>query len=227
MAIETHRKRSNGSIKLVSFLMLLTFIAGILVSAKLNQRPARVESRSLFLDLLSAPGCYVPVTGLTMMALAAAAMGSFYSKQRLDAKARVWQARAGREEALAERQWARSNDLTPGPDGQELARIVRTPDGRLLLVKSGVVTSPVTDLDPDAAVRPDQVSEHLALAAVLGNALGRAAHNGGTNRGGGLSPDVLLLGAALGRPAMAGRVPSTVRVLTEDEAQLLEEGPRE
>ncbi|MGD9100764.1 MAG: hypothetical protein PVF45_09820 [Anaerolineae bacterium] len=222
MTVETHRKGNNGcTSKIVAVLMLTVFVAGVAVASNRGDQ----ENGPTLLDLFSAPGCYVPLIGLTLVVLFPIALGGYYAKQRLDAGVRVWQARAAREEALAEKQRLQTHDLTPGPDGRELARLVHGPDGRVSLVNPRVAAAAVTTLDPDAAVRPDQTSEQLALAAVLGDALGRAAR-GGVGRGG-RSPDALLLGAALGRPAIEARVPPTVRVLSAEESRLLESGREE
>jgi hypothetical protein len=224
MAVETHHKRRRRRIERVAVLALVAFVAILAVTSSGDDGGDR-ENRPALLDLLSAPGCYVPLIGLTLATLLPVALGGYYAKQRLDAGVRVWQARAAREEALAEKQRLQTHDLTPGPDGRELARLVPGPDGRALLVSPRVAAAAVTRLDPDAAVRPDQTPEQLALAAVLGDALGRAARGGAGQ--GGRTPDALLLGAALGRPAIEARVPPTVRVLSAEESRLLEDGREE
>jgi hypothetical protein len=224
MAVEIHRKRHRRKIERVAVLALVVFVAVLAMTSSGGDEGAQ-ENGPALLDLLSAPGCYVPLIGLTLVVLFPIALGGYYAKQRLDAGVRVWQARAAREEALVEKQRLQTHDLTPGPDGRELARLVHSPDGRALLVSPRVAAAAVTSLDPDAAVRPDQTSEQLALAAVLGDALARAAR--GSAGHGGRTPDALLLGAALGRPAIEARVPPTVRVLSAEESRLLEDGREE
>jgi len=140
-----------------------------------------------------------------------AVIGGYYGKLKLDAAARIWKAQAAQREMQVERQRTQLGDLT------SVARLVQAPDGRLLLLKPGIATAPVTIVDPDAAVRPDQTSDQLALAAILSQsqALGslRAGH----------TPDSLLL-AMLSRQSIDERVPANVRVLNAEEVELLGDG---
>jgi hypothetical protein len=224
MTVDTSRRersRGNAKTKTIVALLALSFLAGVVLNSRAQE--STPGGWSLLLDVLSAPGCYVPLIGLTLIALTLAAIGSYYGKQKLDVTARIWNTRAAREEALTEKHWRQLGDLTPGPNGQELARIIQDADGRLLLLRPGVATAAVTILDPDAAVRPNQTSDQLALAAVLSDALGRA---GGIPRSSN-SLETLFLGATRGRSEIAGRVPSSVRVLSDPETLLLDDGREE
>jgi hypothetical protein len=219
MTEKTNPKRT----KAILSLLLLIFVAGIYVGIKHGpgSDATRPESStpSLF-DQLASAACYTSLAILGVLALALAIVGGYYGKLKLDTAARIWQAQAERQETLVERQRTQLNDLTPGPDGRELARLYQAPDGRLLLLKPGIATSPVTVVDPDAAVRPDQTSDQLALVAILS----QAVQNAGFPRNGGSPSDSLLMAMMLSRQAMDERVPSNVRVLTAEEVKLLEDG---
>ena len=191
-------KRVNATL----LLLTLAFAAGLLLGSP-NAPVAGLN-------------CLAPLAVLGGLALLTALGGLYYGKQKLDARARVWRARAAQEEALAAHQQARLHDLTPGPDGRELARLVQTPDGRVLLVRPDIATAAVTEVAAESAVRPDRGPDHLQLAAILS-----AARLGP-------GPADLLLAAGLARPTLEERLPAGVRVLSAEEARLLEDGrPKE
>jgi len=198
--------------KTILTLILLIFTAGIYVGVQYGpgSQTTRPESPSLLGQLTSA-ACYTSLAILGVLALALAVIGGYYGKLKLDAAARIWKAQAAQREMQVERQRTQLGDLT------SVARLVQAPDGRLLLLKPGIATAPVTIVDPDAAVRPDQTSDQLALAAILSQsqALGslRAGH----------TPDSLLL-AMLSRQSIDERVPANVRVLNAEEVELLGDG---
>lgn len=209
-------------IKTILTLILLIFVVGIFIGVKYSpaSESARSESTPSLFGQLTSAFCYTSLAILGVLALALIVAGGYYGKLKLDAQARVWKAQAEHRETLVERERTQLHDLTPGPDGRELARLIQAPDGRLVLLKPGIATSPVTIVDPDAAVRPDQTSDQLALMAILGQAIQNAA---GFPRSGG-SSDPLLMAMMLSRQAMDERVPSNVRVLSAEEVQLLEDG---
>jgi hypothetical protein len=211
-------------VKTVLTLTLLIFVVGIFIGVKYGpaSESARSESTPSLLGQLTSAFCYTSLAILGVLALALIVVGGYYGKLKLDARARVWKAQAEHRETLVERERTQLHDLTPGPDGKELARLVQTPDGRLVLLKPGIATSPVTVVDPDAAVRPDQTSDQLALVAILSQAVQNAA--GFPRSGGGGSSDPLLMALMLSRQAMDERVPANVRVLSAEEVKLLEDG---
>jgi hypothetical protein len=204
-----------------------------------KREPAAVSSDGItLLDVLAAPACAYPAAALAFVGLALAMMGFYYGKQRWDAEARIWRARAAAEETGVARQRVELNDLTPGPDGQELGRIVQVPDGRVMLVNSRLASGPVTLVDPSGAQRPDEIPDNLQLAAIVSSALARADDGTRRNRGSNQALDALAVYVMAqgmgygysgpgGLPGIEGRVPSQVRVLDEGEARLLEAGRQE
>ena len=226
MSGEAIQRRHGVSARTVLLLAVLAFLGGAVSTASFGQDTQ--EAGTSFTNALLPVFCYLPAALLAIVALIAVAAGSYYGKQRWDAKARIWQARAKSEETAVERQRVQLGDLTPGPDGQEVARIVQAEDGRVMLVTSGKTTSPVTLVDADAAVRPDQVPDEHTLMALIADALARAAQSGGgAPRAGGEWANLALF-KALGMGAQPqDRLPPTVRVLPIEDVQLLDSGREE
>ncbi|HEY68819.1 MAG TPA: hypothetical protein G4N97_11185 [Thermoflexia bacterium] len=231
-------KRTRGGIAAALVTALLFVILVAIPSIASHSEAVRPsQERASLRDVLSAPGCFIPAAAVTFLALTVSLIGLYYAKQRLDAQVRIWRARAAEAETDVEHLRVRLNDLTPGPDGQEVARILQTPDGRLVLVNARIAASPITLLDPEAAARPDQTPDPLQLAAILGNALRGVTWGSGPGGGrrpqgsGGPSPlDGLALLALTGMRLGfldQSRVPDRVRVLDDEEVELLEEGRKE
>ncbi len=215
----------SSVIRVTSFLLLVAFAGGFLTAATIIKQSS--EARTSFVDLLSAPGCFIPTTALTFLAVGIAVAGGHYGKQWMDARARVWQARAAREEAATAKQSAQANDLTPGPDGHVLARLVQDQDGNVVLVQPNVATAPVTVVEAGAGVRPNETPSEQVMAALLANAFARLAQRGtGHARAGGWGPDPLLykaLGLLDTSPA-SDLVPLDVHVMDAEEVKELEQG---
>jgi hypothetical protein len=232
MITRTHRTRESsfGPTVLTAVLLVLAGVGiGTWYTSRTQAVPAPASQiEAPLVSIFSAPGCYIPLGLVAALTMIAVALGLYYGKQRLDAQVRVWRARAAVEETEVERQRVELDNLTPGPDGQEIARVMRIGD-RLVLVKPGVVTSPVTILAPEAAVRPDQTADQLALAAILSSALGRMGGTSLVPRGGrGDSPldglALLMATRGLGPGWGERRIPDSIRVMTEEEAAQLESG---
>jgi len=200
--------------KAILTLILLIFTAGIYVGARYSpgHAPQPESSSPSLLGQLASTACYTSLAILGVLTLALAIVGGYYGKLKLDAAARTWKAQAAQQEMHIERQRTQLGDLT------SVARLVQAPDGRLLLLKPGIATSPVTLVDPAAATRPDQASDQLALAAILSQSQALGSLRGGH------TPDSLLLAAMLSRQPMDERVPANVRVLSAEEVRLLEDG---
>jgi uncharacterized membrane protein YciS (DUF1049 family) len=214
----------GNNFQLLAFLVV--FLAGFVSAVTLVGKSGPGAS---FLDLLAAPGCLIPTVALTLLAVGIAIAGGHYGKQWMDARARVWQARAAREEATTAKQHAQANDLTPGPDGRVLARLVQDQDGNVVLVQPGVATAPVTVIQADAGVRPNETPNAQVMAAILADALAQAAQRGpaGNARAGAWTPDPLLYKALGLLEPMDERVPSSIQILTADEVKRLESGREE
>ncbi len=223
----TRTRNRSGNVILIGLLLIL---AGIIIGAWLSSKEQTVAQQPEIsaVGVLSAPGCYIPVGLLSLLTLIAAGVGTYYGKKRLDAQVRIWRARAEAREADVERQRVEMDDLTTGPDGQEVARVVKIGD-RLLLIKSGIATDPVTIVEPKSAAQPNQTPDQLKLAAILSSALKQAGSGllrhrsaGGGNPLDGLA--LMMAARGLGPGWNEGRVPANVRVMTEAEAAMLENG---
>lgn len=220
----TTMRHSETSAALFAALLFATVIltVGVAVGFGLST-PAQGRASTFLLQALNAPGCYVPLTFLVAMTTIAVGVGLYYGKQRLDAQARIWQARAEAEETEVARQRVELDDLTPGPDG-EVARVIEI-KGQRVLVNPRLGTSPVTAVEPASAVQPNQVPDQVTLGALLASAMkgmggGRPASRGGNSPLDGMA----LWMAARGMPALdQNRVPPNVRVLDAGEVELLEE----
>ena len=161
---------------------------------------------------------------LLLAASVAAVGGVYYGKQRMDARSRIWRAKAETEEALAARQRARANDMTPGPDG-ELARLVKDEDGKLVLIAPELVSSPVTVVDPESGTHPNHTSEELRAMALVSNAL-RAGGGGSAPRAaGGEVPSLLLLKAlGMGGQQLGDKSPPIIEIMSGDDVKVLQAG---
>jgi len=220
-----HRGETSATLVGVLLFASMLLIVGVAVGFGLSA-PASGRGATFLLNALSAPGCYVPLAFLVGTTTLAAGVGLYYGKQRLDAQVRVWQAQAAAEEADVERLQAQINDLTPGPDGEEVARMLEI-DGRRVLVNPRLGTSPVTAVELESAVRPNQVPDDVTLGALLASAMKRMG--GGrlaTGQGRGSPLDGMALWmAARGMPTLdQHRIPPTIRVLDAEEIESLEEG---
>jgi hypothetical protein len=190
-----HNPKSPFAALLVLGVTALVISGGGLALAQPAEEPGPLRGASVALV------CLLPVGALSVLVVGAAALGGYYAVRRLNAQVRVWNAEAARAEALV-------HEFTLGPDGQEIARLIPAPDGQPLLVKPGVVTQPVTRLDPDATA-----SERLRALAILGQAL--------RGSGGGAPESLaLMLGGAL-RSRVSDRIAPRVRLLDAEEAQQL------
>ncbi|RLC75029.1 MAG: hypothetical protein DRJ03_30930 [Chloroflexi bacterium] len=221
-----HRGETSASLVAALIFAAVVLAVGIAVGFGLST-PADGRASTFLLQALSAPGCYIPLTFVVGVTTIAIGIGLYYSKQRLDAQARIWQARAAAEETEVARQRVELDDLTPGPDGEDVARMVNI-DGKMVLVNSRLSTSPVTSIEPESAVQPNQVPDQVTMGALLASAVKQMGGGRLASRGGGSPLDGMALWmAARGMPAMdQNRVPPNVRVLDADEMGLLEEGKR-
>ena len=161
---------------------------------------------------------------LLLAASVAAVGGVYYGKQRMDARSRIWRAKAETEEALAARQRARANDMTPGPDG-ELARLVKDEDGKLVLIAPELVSSPVTVVDPESGTHPNHTSEELRAMALVSNAL-RAGGDGSAPRavGGEASGLLLLKALGMGGQQLGDKSPPIIEIMSGDDVKVLQAG---
>ena len=223
MAERTSSRRVSVSLKHVLLIILLALLAGSIAPALLDGN--RDDGTSSFSDSLFLFACYLPAGFLLVFASVAAVGGVYYGKQRMDARARIWRAKAETEEALAARQQARANDMTPGPGDRELARLTKDEDGKLLLIAPELVSSPVTVVDPESGTHPNHTSEELRAMALVSNAL-RAGGGGSAPRAaGGEVPSLLLLKAlGMGGQQLGDRSSPIIEVMDEDDVKVLQAG---
>ena len=218
-------------------LVLIGVILGGYLATRHHQpplEPARVAPT--WQNVLNAPTCAFPVIAITLAALGFTAVRGYYGLQRLEARRRIWHAEAAeREEAVRQsavrtaRRQLELNDLTVNlATGEEVARLMEGPDGKLLLVRPGLATKPVSRLDPDE-VRED--SDQVRVAAMLANATryGQGGGPSGQRRGAGAGPLSLELAALAmlnGGGSVEQCLPGQVRILNEEELRMLEDKQR-
>jgi hypothetical protein len=218
----TDQTQSSSGLQIFMLVTFGAFAAGFILAASLFGKS--YGSQTSLVDLLAAPGCLIPTVLLALLALGIALASGHYGKQWMDARVRVWQARASREEASTARRHAQANDLTPGPDGRELARLVQDQAGNVVLVQPGAATAPVTVVDAESGVRPNETPTPHVMAALLANAFAQMAQRG--TRASGQAPDPMLYRALglLGAPSVNDLVPMDVQIVGAEEVKRLEQG---
>lgn len=220
--------------------IVVLVLAGIVLGAYLTQSPADTTSTSTstsgpaWSEILPAPACAVPVIAITLVVLGFATVQGYYGVQRLEAQRRLQVAEAAEREEVVrmravqtQRRLRELNDLTVNlATGEEVARLVKSPDGEWLLVRPGLATKPVSRLDPDE-VRED--SDQVRVAAMLANAARYSRGRGypGRQQSGNLSLEMAALAMLNGGGAPDQRLPGKIRVLEDDELRMLEEKRRE
>jgi hypothetical protein len=172
----------------------------------------------------------VPAIVISLIAVIFAGIHSYYTVQRLEATRRIQAAEASeREEAVqtrrieTQRRRLELNDLTVNlATGEEVARLMEGPNGEPVLVRPSLATKPVSRLDPDE-VRED--SDPVRVAAMLANAARyrQGSGYGGAQSGSNLSLEMAALAMLNGGGSPERRLPGKIRILQEDELQMIED----
>lgn len=235
MTMDRQPKKYNRG-RTITWIIVLV-LAGVVLGTYLTRRAqSSAESTSTststsgpaWSEILAAPACALPVIVLTLIVLIFAAVQGYYGVQRLEAQRRLQAAEAAEREEVVrmravqtQRHLRELNDLTINlATGEEVARLVKSPDGEWLLVRPGLATKPVSRIDPDE-VRED--SDQVRVAAMLSNAAryGRSGHAASGSGQSNLNLELAALAMLNGGGSPDRRLPGSIQILTDDEGQML------
>jgi hypothetical protein len=231
--IESAKKKLGGTITWVFVLILIGIALGLYLTGRGDRspQPSRITlSHISVAEILRAPTCAVPIVVISMIAVVFASIHSYYKIQQLEAERRIQAAEAAEREEMVQarhietqRRRLELNDLTINlVTGEEIARLMEGPNGEPVLVRPGLATKPVSRLDPDEV---QEEPAQVRVAAMLANAArySRGPGYGGAPGGSNLSLEMAALAMLNGGGSPERRLPGKIRILQEDELQMLED----
>lgn len=165
------------------------------------------------------PVCWAPLLLLGIVVVVLAGTRFYFWTQHQCIELDEHRAQAALLAVHVLQQQARVADLSLGPDGQVVPRILTDATGRLAIVSPGILTRPIQALDVDA----ETDSEQLRAAALVAHAMSRSAGGPGSGDRAGGSREWMAWLAGAQALSFDERVPQQVRILDAAEVASLDE----